>query len=84
MATEAVKITKKGQVTIPKEIRDRLKSTSVYFEEIDGEIVVRAVRDAAGALSKYAGNVEPGISMREIKKTAWDEAVREKTGEQST
>jgi len=84
MATEAVKITKKGQVTIPKEIRDRLQATSVYFEVIDGEIVVRAVRDAAGSLSKYASNVEPGISMKEIKDRAWEEAVREKTGKQST
>lgn len=84
MATEAVKITKKGQVTIPKEIRDRLKATSIYFEVINGEIVVRAVRDAAGALSKYAGNVEPGVSMKEIKDRAWEEAVREKTGKQST
>jgi AbrB family looped-hinge helix DNA binding protein len=84
MATEAVKITKKGQVTIPKEIRERLKASSVYFEVINGEIVVRAVRDAAGALSKYAGNVEPSISMKEIKDRAWEEAVREKAGKQST
>lgn len=84
MATEAVKITKKGQVTIPKEIRDKLNATSVYFEVINGEIIVRAVRDAAGALSKYAGNIDPGVSMKEIKDRAWEEAVREKTRKQST
>lgn len=84
MATEAVKITKKGQVTIPKEIRDKLNATSVYFEVINGEIIVRAVRDAAGALSKYAGNIDPGVSMKEIKDRAWEEAVREKIRKQST
>jgi len=84
MATKAVKITKKGQVTIPKEIRDKLNATSVYFEVINGEIIVRAVRDAAGALSKYAGNIDPGVSMNEIKDRAWEEAVREKTRKQST
>lgn len=84
MATEAVKITKKGQVTIPKEIRDKLNATSVYFEVINGEIILRAVRDAAGALSKYAGNIDPGVSMKEIKDRAWEEAVREKTRKQST
>jgi AbrB family looped-hinge helix DNA binding protein len=84
MATDAVKITKKGQVTIPKEIRDKLNATSVYFEVINGDIVVRAVRDAAGSLSKYAGNVGPDTSMKEIKERAWEEAVREKTGKKST
>ncbi len=52
MATAAVKITRKGQVTIPKEIRERLKATAVYFEVIDDDVVVRAVRDAAGSLSE--------------------------------
>ncbi len=83
MATEAVKITRKGQVTIPKKIRERLKATAVYFEVVDDEIVVRAVRDAAGSLSEYAGNVKPGISMAQMKDRAWEEAVHEKTSKES-
>ena len=35
MAKAAMKITKKGQVTIPKEIRERLRATAVDFEVID-------------------------------------------------
>jgi len=65
MATQAVRITKKGQVTIPKTIRDRLRATAVYFEVVNDEVVVRAVRDAAGSLSE--------------KDRAWEEAVHEKT-----
>ena len=83
MATEAVKITRKGQVTIPKKIRERLKATVVYFEVVDDEIVVRAARDAAGSLSEYAGNVKPGISMAQMKDGAWEEAVHEKTSKKS-
>jgi AbrB family looped-hinge helix DNA binding protein len=78
MTTAAVKITRKGQVTIPKEIRDRLKARAVYFEIVNDEIVVRGVKDAAGSLSEYAKNVRPGTSMKKIKETAWEEAVREK------
>ncbi len=83
MAKAAMKITKKGQVTIPKEIRERLRATAVYFEVIDDEVVVRAVRDAAGSLSEYAGNVKPDVSMKQIKDRAWEEAVHEKAGKKS-
>ena len=80
MTTAAVKITRKGQVTIPKEIRDRLKARAVYFEIVDDDtVVVKAVKDAAGSLSEYAKNVKPGTSIKKIKETAWEEAVREKT-----
>jgi AbrB family looped-hinge helix DNA binding protein len=83
MATDAVKITRKGQVTIPKKIRERLQATAVYFEVVDDEVVVRAVRDAAGSLNEYAKNVKPGISTKEMKERAWEEAVHEKTSEKS-
>ena len=44
MVTVAVKITRKGQVTIPKQIRERLKATAVYFDVVNDEVVVRPVR----------------------------------------
>jgi len=80
MATKAAKITKKGQVTIPKEIRERLKASAVYFEVVNDDVVVRAVRDAAGSLSKYAANVKQDVSMKEMKDKAWEEAVHDKAG----
>jgi AbrB family looped-hinge helix DNA binding protein len=84
MTSQAVKITRKGQVTIPKKIRERLKATAVYFDVVDDEVVVRAVRDAAGSLSEYAGNVKPDISIKQMKDSAWEEAVHEKTAKKST
>lgn len=78
MTTAAVKITQKGQVTIPREIRDILKTNTVFFEVVDNNVVVRAVRDAAGSLSEYAKNVKPGTSMKKMKEAAWEEAIREK------
>ena len=84
MTTAAVKITSKGQVTIPKEIREKLKANSVYFEIEADTVMVRPVRDAAGSLSEYAGNVKPGVSMKQMKERAWEVAVREKTGKKSS
>ena len=84
MTTAAVKITQKGQVTIPKEIRDKLKANAVYFEVEDDTVMVKPVRDAAGSLSEYAGNVKPGASMRQMKDKAWEAAVHEKIGRKSS
>ncbi len=83
MTTAAVKITRKGQVTIPKEIRDKLKANAVYFEVEDGIVMVKPVRDAAGSLREYARNVKPGVSMKRMKEKAWEEAVSEKAGKKS-
>ncbi len=84
MTTAAVKITRKGQVTIPKEIRKKLNANSVYFEVEDDIVLVKPVRDAAGSLGEYAGNVKPGVSMRKMKDRAWEVAIREKTGKKSS
>ena len=84
MTTAALKITRKGQVTIPKEIREKLKSNTVYFEVEDDIVMVRPVRDTAGSLSEYAGNVKPGVSMKKMKDRAWEVVAREKTGKKSS
>jgi len=84
MTTAAVKITRKGQVTIPKEIREKLNANAVYFEVVDDTVMVKPIRDAAGSLSEYAGNVKPGVSMKQMKDRAWEVAVREKTGKKSS
>jgi AbrB family looped-hinge helix DNA binding protein len=83
MTTAAVKITRKGQVTIPKEIREKLKADAVYFEVENDIVMVKPVRDAAGSLREFAGNVKLGASMRQMKGKAWEVAVREKTGKKS-
>ncbi|MBI5074273.1 MAG: AbrB/MazE/SpoVT family DNA-binding domain-containing protein [Nitrospirae bacterium] len=84
MTTSAVKITQKGQVTIPKEIREKLKASAVYFEVENDTVMIRPVRDAAASLSEYTGSVRPGVSMKQMKDRAWEVAVREKTGKKSS
>jgi AbrB family looped-hinge helix DNA binding protein len=72
------KITKKGQVTIPKKIRERLKSNVIEFDIVENNVVIRPIKSVAGSLSSYAKHVI--IPFREAREQAWDKAVKEKYG----
>jgi AbrB family looped-hinge helix DNA binding protein len=69
------KITKKGQVTIPREIRKALDSNVVEFEVSGNDVFIRPVRSVAGSLSVYA---ESYIPIKEIRDSVWDEVVQSK------
>jgi len=80
------KISKKGQVTIPKPIRDKLnieKQGSVLFLVEDGEVKLKGVPGAkaeilAGSLKKYAKKYIHLNEIREkIKGKIANEAARE-------
>ena len=76
--SRAVKITDKGQVTIPREIRKVLNSKLISFSVTDGVVILRPIHDVGGSLRAYAKNAPPKKSFREIKETVWEAAVREK------
>ena len=78
MSTATVRITSKGQITIPKKIRDLLNAAVVSFSVQDGNVIVRPVRDTAGTLHKYAGNNKSGADFKKLKEKAWEAAAREK------
>jgi len=74
----AVKITEKGQITIPREVRNILKSNLISFIVVDGVVTIQPIRDVGGALNAYAQNATPKVSFRKEKETAWEDAIREK------
>ena len=84
MPVTSVKITGKGQVTIPKELRAKLNASSVYFEVENNVITIKPVRDAAGSLNEYARNSKPGASIKQMKDKAWEKVVREKADKKSS
>jgi len=77
MTTRAVKITSKGQATIPKEIRDLLKTDVIEFEVVDGMVVVKPVKSIGGSLNRYS---KGGVSMKDVREKVWEEVAREKSG----
>ena len=74
----AVKITEKGQVTIPREIRNVLNADLISFSVVDGVVILRPLSDVGGSLHAYAHNATPTTSFRDKKDAAWEEAIREK------
>jgi len=78
MKVMKAKISKKGQVTIPKEIRDTLDAKYVEFVQ-EGDLIfikkIPTVEELAGALNKYAKNKsKTGLKEEE----AWSKHVKEK------
>jgi AbrB family looped-hinge helix DNA binding protein len=76
-----VKITKKGQVTIPRKFRERLDSQIVEFDIVGNDIVMRPVKSVAGSLNSYAK--KEAVTFKEERDKAWDEVVRERYGEET-
>lgn len=80
MSTTA-KITSKGQVTIPKKIRDLLKSNTVEFELISGNIVIKPVKSVGGSLIGYAKKY---ISLKDIRDDVWGDVVSGRANQKTT
>jgi AbrB family looped-hinge helix DNA binding protein len=50
------KISSKGQITLPKTVRERLGSKFVRLISDDGGVRIEPVEDVAGSLKRYAKN----------------------------
>jgi AbrB family looped-hinge helix DNA binding protein len=63
------KITQKGQVTLPKKIRQLLNTDIIEFEIIDDNLVLKPVQSVSGALSAYANKQ---MSFKSARDLAWE------------
>ena len=70
-------ITARGQLTLPRPVRNILNTRTVEFEITDGNtVLLRPVESVAGSLSGYAKRYRPVNSVRE---QVWKEVASEKT-----
>ena len=78
---KTVKVTQKGQVTIPRNIRSFLKSDVVEFVVIDGNVVVKPVESVAGSLKSYAKKYTP---LKDVREEVWEEVVHDRVGKKTS
>lgn len=64
--SKTVKISSKGQITIPKEVRDRLREDLVTIVSDNDGVRIEPVRNLAGGLKEYAKEYVPLDEVRKI------------------
>ena len=71
----SAKISAKGQVTLPRQVREFLGSNVVEFEIVGGKVVLHPVKSVAGALAAYASRK---ASLAEVRERVWQEVADER------
>ena len=82
MMSFTAKITKKGQVTIPRKIREKLNSEVIEFDVLENDVVIKPVKSIAGSLNSYSK--KRVIPFKEEREKAWEEIVREQHDEKTS
>ena len=77
IAERTVKLSSKGQLTLPKRARELLGTTMVHVVVEEDQVRLEPSPDLAGSLKAYAGNTPDHSKERE---RAWGEVVLEKHG----
>lgn len=73
---KTVKVSVKGQITLPKAVRQQLGTEFVHVVIEDGVVRIESVPDVAGSLSQYALQYTPHEEARE---KTWSEVVNDST-----
>ena len=69
------KLSKKGQITLPKKVREYLGSDIVKVVIENDQVRLEPLKDLAGSLSPYA---KAYIPFEEARERAWETALNEK------
>ena len=75
MHISTASITSKGQISLPKKIRDILGTNSVSIKINDAqEIILSPIHDLAGSLSEYKNTAD--IPFEEIRQKSWEDNTK--------
>ena len=83
MLTKYVKISRKGQITIPKKILEKLKSNILEISYSDGKVVIKPVEsvlNSGKSLHEYAKSAPERKHLNKESDKAWEKHIQEKFG----
>lgn len=72
---KTAKVSSKGQITLPREVREALGTDLVRIVSEDGRVRIEPVTDVAGSLAHH---VKKRVPFRVARDRAWEAVVREK------
>ncbi|QQV75423.1 hypothetical protein H6P87_00980 [Rickettsia tillamookensis] len=74
MYINTLAITSKGQIVLPKKVREILNSNIISIEIDDNnKVILSPVSDVGGRFAKYKKNTE--LSFEEVRDKAWKDSV---------
>ena len=72
---KTVKVSSKGQITLPKQVRDFLGSDLIRITADGNSVRLDPVRDMGGSLKAYSKGYVP---LKEAREKAWMDATHDK------
>ena len=70
MVSKTLSIGARGQITLPKKLRDLFKTNAVVLELVDNQhAIISPVPDVGGAIAEF--NKETDLSFDEIRNSSW-------------
>ena len=76
-SVKTAKVSSKGQITLPREVREALGTDHVRIVYAAGEVRIEPLHDVAGSLAQYVKG-KKSSSFRVTREKAWRAVVREK------
>lgn len=74
MIKKTLHISSKGQITLPKQIRDTLKTDFITISLVNqNEAIITPLKTAEGILAKYAKQTSK--TYEEIRENAWTQEI---------
>ena len=68
------KLSKRGQIVIPKEIRDRMgikPGDGIIFKIQDGKIILEKIQEKVKDILKAGGHIEPSLEFQKKLRDEW-------------
>lgn len=77
MISKTLLISERGQITLPKKLRDLFKTNAIVLEVVDNtHAVISPIPNVAGKLSEFKKKTD--LSFEEIRNIAWTKSTIKK------